>query len=133
MRPPKSSNGNVGGNVGGGSNNSNSATSTAAAAGGGGTTIDATNSAPQARGLPDGGNAAIEAARDGVVLPGPEGAVEVREFDGGALVVRRSEEDKKKSPERLNLHRRRLKSCPVVQVSSSHFDLLKAACSWPSD
>lgn len=52
----------------------------------------------------------------GSILPGPEGAVEVREFDGGVLVVRRSEAEKKRSPERLNLHRRQLKSCPLVQV-----------------
>ena len=87
--------------------------------------IDGTVSSPpaQARGLLDGGGAATEAAGEGVILPGPGGGVEVREFDGGVLVVRRSEEEKKKSPERLNLHRRRLKSCPVVQVSGSLFGL----------
>ncbi|CAN0554709.1 unnamed protein product, partial [Ectocarpus sp. 12 AP-2014] len=45
----------------------------------------------------------------------PEGGVEVREFQGGVLLVRRSEDAKKRSPERLNLHRRRLTSCPIIQ------------------
>lgn len=53
---------------------------------------------------------------NGVLLPGPEGGVEVREFQGGVLLVRRSEDAKKRSPERLNLHRRRLTSCPIIQV-----------------
>ncbi|CAB1097233.1 unnamed protein product [Ectocarpus sp. CCAP 1310/34] len=52
---------------------------------------------------------------NGVLLPGPEGGVEVREFHGGVLLVRRSEDAKKRSPERLNLHRRRLTSCPIIQ------------------
>ncbi|CAM9532429.1 unnamed protein product [Ectocarpus fasciculatus] len=52
---------------------------------------------------------------NGVLLPGPEGGVEVREFQGGVLLVRRSEDAKKRSPERLNLHRRRLTSCPIIQ------------------
>lgn len=51
-----------------------------------------------------------------VLLPGPEGGVEVRECEGGVLLVRRSEDAKKRSPERLNLHRRRLASCPIIQV-----------------
>lgn len=112
MRPPKIGNNNVGSG-----SNSNSAASSASAAGSTGITTPPT----QARGLLDGDNAAVGAAGEGVMLPGAEGMVEVREFDGGVLVVRRSEEEKKKSPERLNLHRRRLKSCPVVQVSSSYF------------
>lgn len=53
----------------------------------------------------------------GVVLPGPDGAIEVRELEGGVLVVRRNADEKRRSPERLNLHRRRLKSCPVIEVS----------------
>ncbi|CBJ27201.1 Hypothetical leucine rich repeat protein [Ectocarpus siliculosus] len=52
---------------------------------------------------------------NGVLLPGPEGGVEVREFQGGVLLVRRSEDAKKRSPERLNLHRRWLTSCPIIQ------------------
>lgn len=55
-------------------------------------------------------------AATGTPLAGPEGAVEVREIDGGVLVVRRSGDEKKRSPERLNLHRRQLSSCPLVQV-----------------
>eukprot|EP00903_Cladosiphon_okamuranus_P021119 g19400.t1 len=109
MRPPKSSNGDASGVI----NNSNSGESNAAAAGRGGVANDSTTRAvpAQARGHGDEGNTGIE----GVLLPGPEGGVEVREFDGGVLMVRRNEEQKKKSPERLNLHRRRLRSCPVVQ------------------
>lgn len=53
---------------------------------------------------------------EGVLLPGPEGCVEIRELDGGVLVVKRTADEKKRSPERLNLHRRQLKSCPVIQV-----------------
>lgn len=53
----------------------------------------------------------------GTLLPGPEGCVEVRELEEGVLVVRRTWHEKKQSPERLNLHRRNLKSCPLVQVS----------------
>lgn len=52
----------------------------------------------------------------GTLLPGPEGCVEVRELEEGVLVVRRTWHEKKQSPERLNLHRRQLKSCPLVQV-----------------
>lgn len=127
MRPPKSKSSNVSGgsnNNNGGPNNNSGATS-AAAVDGGGVASDATTTAAhaQARRHTDGGNTDIEAAGEGVVLPSPEGGVEVREFDGGVLVVRRNEEEKKRSPERLNLHRRRLKSCPVVQVGGSRFDL----------
>lgn len=52
----------------------------------------------------------------GMPLPGPEGCVEVRELEEGVLMVRRTWHEKKQSPERLNLHRRQLKSCPLVQV-----------------
>ena len=55
----------------------------------------------------------------GTLLPGPEGCVEVRELEEGVLVVRRTWHEKKQSPERLNLHRRQLKSCPLVQVRDS--------------
>lgn len=52
----------------------------------------------------------------GVVLPGPEGGVIVRELAEGILIVCRSRDEKKRSPERLNLHRRQLTSCPFIQV-----------------
>ena len=55
----------------------------------------------------------------GTLLPGPEGCVEVRELEEGVLVVRRTWHEKKQSPERLNLHRRQLKSCPLVQVRTN--------------
>lgn len=64
------------------------------------------------------GGAAGRGEGEGVALPGPDGGVEVKELDGGVLVVRRTAEEKKRSPERLNLHRRQLKSCPVIQVQS---------------
>lgn len=63
---------------------------------------------------------------DGVVLPGPEGGVEVRELNGGMLVVRRTADEKKRTPERLNLHRRQLKSCPVIQVLLHVFVVMSA-------
>ena len=110
MRPTKSNSG----SVGGGSNSTKGAASSSA------DDANITAPPPQARGHSrDAGRKGIEATGEGVLLPGPEGGVEVREFDGGVLVVSRNEEEKKKSPERLNLHRRRLKSCPVVQVSGS--------------
>ncbi|CAM9550777.1 unnamed protein product, partial [Ectocarpus sp. 13 AM-2016] len=65
-------------------------------------------------GVGDAGMSGV-ADENGVLLPGPEGGVEVREFQGGVLLVRRSEDAKKRSPERLNLHRRRLTSCPIIQ------------------
>lgn len=61
----------------------------------------------------DGG---LGAEERGALLAGPEGCVEVRELEGGVLVVRRTWHEKKQSPERLNLHRRQLNSCPLVQV-----------------
>lgn len=57
----------------------------------------------------EGGEGALE-------LVGHEEGIEVRELEGGVLVVRRSADEKRRSPERLNLHRRQMKSCPVIQV-----------------
>ena len=61
----------------------------------------------------------IEEESGGVaLLPGPKGGVEVRELGEGVIVVRRSELEKRRCPERLNLHRRQLKSCPLIEVPS---------------
>lgn len=54
--------------------------------------------------------------QEGTLLPGPEGGVEVRQMDEGILVVRRSMAEKRRSPEKLHLHGRQLKSCPLIQV-----------------
>lgn len=57
-----------------------------------------------------------ERGGEGTIQVGPGGGLEMSELEGGVLVVRRSAEEKKKSPERLNLHRHQLRSCPVIQV-----------------
>lgn len=54
--------------------------------------------------------------QEGILLQGPQGGVEVRQMNEGIFVVRRSVSEKRRSPEKLHLHGRQLKSCPLIQV-----------------
>lgn len=80
-------------------------------------TLTSSSTDDRSRGVIAGGFVEREDGRqEGTLLPGPEGGVEVRQMDGGILVVRRSGLEKRRSPEKLHLHGRQLKSCPLIQV-----------------